>query len=62
VFVIRDEVIVTPPAASSISPGITRDTVVVHTKEHGYEVREQRIPSAFLYVAGEIFFTGLRLR
>jgi branched-chain amino acid aminotransferase len=58
IFVIRDGVIVTPPAASSILPGITRDTLMVLAKEHGYEVRQERIPREALYTADEIFFTG----
>ena len=55
---IRDGVIVTPPAASSILPGITRDTLITLAKEHGYEVRQERIPREALYMADEIFFTG----
>jgi branched-chain amino acid aminotransferase len=58
VFVIRDGIIVTPPAASSILPGITRDTLITLAKEHGYEVRQERIPREALYMADEIFFTG----
>jgi branched-chain amino acid aminotransferase len=58
IFVIRDGVIVTPPAASSILPGITRDTLITLAKEHGYEVRQERIPREALYMADEIFFTG----
>jgi branched-chain amino acid aminotransferase len=58
IFVIRDGVIVTPPAASSILPGITRDTLIVLAKEHGYEVRQERILREMLYMADEIFFTG----
>jgi branched-chain amino acid aminotransferase len=55
---IRDGVIVTPPAASSILPGITRDTLIVLAREHGYEVRQERILREALYMADEIFFTG----
>ena len=58
VFVIRDGVIVTPPASSSILPGITRDAIITLAKEHGYEVRQERIPREALYMADEIFFTG----
>jgi len=58
VFVIRDGVIVTPPASSSILPGITRDALITLAKEHGYEVRQERIPREALYMADEIFFTG----
>jgi len=58
IFVIRDGVIVTPPAASSILPGITRDTLITLAKEAGYEVRQERIVREALYMADEIFFTG----
>lgn len=58
IFVIRDGVIVTPPAASSILPGITRDTLVTLAKDFGYEVRQERIIREALYMADEIFFTG----
>jgi branched-chain amino acid aminotransferase len=58
IFVIRGGIIVTPPAASSILPGITRDTIITLAKEHGYEVRHDRIPREALYIADEIFFTG----
>ena len=57
-FLVRDGVIVTPPASSSILPGITRDTVMVLAKEHGMSVREERIPREALYAADEAFFTG----
>ncbi len=58
IFVIRDGVIVTPPAASSILPGSTRDPLITLAKEHGYEVRQERIVRELLYMADEIFFTG----
>jgi branched-chain amino acid aminotransferase len=58
VFLVRDGVIVTPPAASSILPGITRDTVVTLARELGLPVREERVPREALYAADEIFFTG----
>jgi branched-chain amino acid aminotransferase len=58
VFLVRDGVLVTPPAASSILPGITRDTILTLAREHGYPVREERVPREALYGADEIFFTG----
>jgi len=58
VFLVRDGVIVTPPAASSILPGITRDTILTLAREHGYAVREERVPREALYAADEIFFSG----
>jgi branched-chain amino acid aminotransferase len=57
-FLVRDGVIVTPPAGSSILPGITRDTLITLARERGYAVREERIPREALYVADEIFLTG----
>ena len=58
VFLVRDDVIVTPPAASSILAGITRDTVLTLARELGLAVREERVPREALYAADEIFFTG----
>jgi branched-chain amino acid aminotransferase len=57
-FLVRDGVIVTPPASSSILPGITRDTVITLAREEGLTVREERIPREALYAADEAFFTG----
>lgn len=57
-FVIRDGVMFTPPAASSILTGITRDTVIKLAARHGLQVREISIPREMLYLADEMFFTG----
>jgi branched-chain amino acid aminotransferase len=58
IFVVRDGVVMTPPAGSSILWGITRDTVITLLQELGIEVRQQVIPREMLYLADEIFFTG----
>jgi branched-chain amino acid aminotransferase len=58
IFVVRDGVVMTPPASSSILWGITRDTVITLLQELGIEVRQQVIPREMLYLADEIFFTG----
>ncbi|MBV9881157.1 MAG: branched-chain amino acid transaminase [Gemmatirosa sp.] len=58
VFLVRDGVIVTPPSASSILSGITRDTILTLARERGIPVREERVPREALYAADEIFFTG----
>ncbi|MFP4437605.1 MAG: branched-chain amino acid transaminase [Chloroflexaceae bacterium] len=58
IFVVRDGVVMTPPASSSILWGITRDTVITLLHELGIEVRQQVIPREMLYLADEIFFTG----
>ncbi len=57
-FVIRNGVLHTPPAAASILTGITRDTVLTLAAQRGLVVREISIPREMLYLADEIFFTG----
>lgn len=58
IFVVRDGTIYTPPLASSVLPGITRDTVVTLVRELGIKLVETAIPREMLYVADEVFFTG----
>jgi branched-chain amino acid aminotransferase len=57
-FVIRDNVVYTPPVGASLLPGITRDSVVALFGQLGVEVRQQALPRELLYIADEIFFTG----
>lgn len=57
-FLIRDGVLITPPAAASILLGITRDSVIILARELGIEVREQVLPREMMYIADEIFLTG----
>jgi len=57
-FVIVKDRIYTPPAASSILAGITRDTITTLAGKLGFEVIEQALPREMLYAADEIFMTG----
>jgi branched-chain amino acid aminotransferase len=57
-FLVRDGVITTPPLASSILRGITRQCVITLARELGYTVEEAFIPREALYMADEVFFTG----
>ncbi len=57
-FVVRGGKLITPPSASSILTGITRDTVMQLAGQLGLEVREQSIPREMLYLVDEMFFTG----
>lgn len=57
-FLIRDEILYTPPLATCGLAGITRDSVISLAQDIGLEVREQDIPREALYVADELFFTG----
>lgn len=58
IFIIKDGVLLTPPLASSVLPGITRQAVIGICRELGLEVREQGIARELLYLADEAFFTG----
>ncbi len=58
IFVINKGKIVTPPLASSILQGVTRDCVITLAQDLGYAVREEKIPRELLYMADEVFFTG----
>lgn len=57
-FLVKDGKLMTPPAASSILAGITRDSVMHLARDLGMEVVEQSIPREMLYFADELFFTG----
>ncbi len=58
VFLAHDGVLYTPPLATSILPGITRDSVVKLAQDIGIEVRETAIPREMLYLVDEVFFVG----
>ena len=57
-FLVRDGVITTPPLASSILRGITRQCTITLAEDLGYTVKEEFIPREMLYMADELFFTG----
>jgi branched-chain amino acid aminotransferase len=57
-FIVRDNVIYTPPLTAAILPGITRDTVITLAQDLGMQVREEMLPREMLYIADEIFFVG----
>jgi branched-chain amino acid aminotransferase len=57
-FLIRNNVIYTPPLSAAILPGITRDTIITLAQDLGIQVREEMLPRELLYIADEIFFVG----
>ena len=57
-FVVTGGKIITPPTASSILKGITRETVMTLASEMGIEIVEQAFAREMLYGADEIFMTG----
>lgn len=58
IFVVKDGIVRTPPAAAAILKGITRDTAITLLREQGVEVREEAIARDELYTAEEVFLTG----
>jgi len=58
IFLVRDNVIYTPPLISAILPGITRLSVLKLAEDAELRVVEGLIPREMLFVADEIFFTG----
>ncbi len=57
-FVVRGGILITPPSASSILTGVTRDTVIQLAAKLGVQLVEQSMPREMLYLADEMFFTG----
>ena len=58
VFLVQDGTLYTPPLATSILPGITRDSVVQLARDLNIPVKESVIPREMLYIANEVFFVG----
>ena len=58
VFLVHDDTLYTPPLATSILPGITRDSVVKLAEDLGIPVKESVIPREMLYIVDEVFFVG----
>ena len=57
-FIVRDNVIYTPPLTAAILPGITRDSIITIAQDLGIQVREEMLPREILYIADEAFFVG----
>ncbi|SCG86881.1 branched-chain amino acid transaminase [Methanobacterium congolense] len=58
IFLVKDEVLYTPPVSSSLLGGITRDSIMEIARDMGLEVREETLPREMLYIADEVFLTG----
>jgi branched-chain amino acid aminotransferase len=58
IFVVKDDILFTPPISSSLLSGLTRDAIIILANELELEVREEQIPREMLYIADEIFLTG----
>lgn len=58
VFMVRKDVVHTPPASAGALDGLTRDSVFTLLEEDGYTMKEAAIARTDLYYADEVFFTG----
>lgn len=58
IFIVKDDILMTPPLSSSILKGITRDTVIQMAKDLSIDVKEKPITRTELYLCDEAFFTG----
>ena len=57
-FLVFGDKLITPPLASAVLPGITRDCVLTLAQELGYPTTEQMVAREMIYMADECFFTG----
>ena len=57
-FLVKKGTLITPALASSVLPGITRDTILTLARRQGLKVEEARLLRESLYVADEVFLTG----
>jgi branched-chain amino acid aminotransferase len=58
IFVVRNNVLTTPPTDAGILEGITRDAVIELARKSNYEVRETSLTRHDVYIADECFLTG----
>lgn len=58
IFMVQDQVIITPPKGEELLPSITRDVVIELAMQHRLACQEARIPMAQLHSAQEIWFAS----
>jgi branched-chain amino acid aminotransferase len=58
IFLVKHDVLITPPTSSGALAGLTRDSVLVLAKDNGIEVEVRDISRDELYMADEVFLTG----
>ncbi len=58
VFIVKDDVLITPPVGRELLPGITRDLVIEIAKNNTILVEERGIREAELFDADEIWMTS----
>ena len=59
IFIVRDRVLVTPPASDNILEGVTRNVIIeLASQDLGLKVVERSIDRSELYIADEVFLCG----
>ncbi len=58
IFLVKDEIIITPPSYIGILEGVTRNTVISLAQEAGFQVEERVFTRHDIYIADECFLTG----
>lgn len=58
VFIVKNDVLITPPTGRQLLPGITRDLVVEIAENNAILVEQRAIKEAELYTADEIWMTS----
>lgn len=58
VFIVKNNVLITPPTGRQLLPGITRDLVVEIAENNAILVEERVIKEAELYTADEVWMTS----
>ena len=58
IFIVQNQVIITPPKGAELLPSITRDVVIELAVQHRMACQEARIPTAQLRSAQEIWFAS----
>ena len=58
IFIVKDDIIQTPPLSAGLLNGITRDSVIQIIEENSGFVIERDLERDDLYTADEIFMTG----
>lgn len=57
-FLVRDNILYTPPLSAAVLPGITRSTIMTLAQDLGFTVEEQVLPREMIYISDEAFFAG----
>ncbi len=58
IFIIKDNIVITPPISCGALEGITRDSILAIAKENGIEYEVRNVSRDELYTATEVFLTG----